>query len=312
MRKAVITTCTGRKKVMPVLHSANLPVGDQASLLNAWVSLVKTAPTKHVAKDIYCGRGFSEALTASAKNDADLWVISAGLGLISGNHQIPSYNLTISTSSPESIQLKVVPRGTFAARRWWRDLNETLYATHTPLADLIRKKKDYLFILSLNYSYAEMVEDDLLSLSSDDLGRLRITGLGQNNSMHDRLKAICMPYDERFDGPNSPGKGTRSDFPQRTARHFIENILINAEADGATRHAAKVAKFLVGKEYPAKVKRNTKTDDEIKEILRARWFDAGGTSARMLRMLRDDMKVACEQKRFSQLFKSVKAEKNGP
>ena len=49
-------------------------------------------------------------------------------------------------------------------------------------------------------------------------------------------------------------------------------------------------------------------DEEIKSIIRKHWHDVEGRSGKMLRLFRDHLMIACEQKRFSDLFKEVKAE----
>ena len=121
-----------------------------------------------------------------------------------------------------------------------------------------------------------------------------------------------MPYDERFDGPDSVLPGTRSDFPQRVTSHFVENILNPTEENATTAdHSRKVSDFLKGKRAPILVKREQNTDEQIRQIILRRWSDARDSSAVMLRLLRDEEKIACEQKRFSQLFKAIKVVKNG-
>ena len=34
-----------------------------------------------------------------------------------------------------------------------------------------------------------------------------------------------MPYDLRFDGPDSDNNGIKNDFPRRVLRHYVEHIL---------------------------------------------------------------------------------------
>jgi len=178
------------------------------------------------------------------------------------------------------------------------------------LAELIEKNDDAGFVISLSRPYVEMVVEDLLSLADNDLLRVRILGLIRPGYLPDRLKNICMPYDERFDGPDNIGIGTRSDFPQRVACHFLKHIYRDDEDGDPQNHARLVGKFLEGKGFPIKVKRVSQTDDQIRATILERWDQAKGQSSKMLRVLRDDLLVACEQKRFSQLFNQVKAARN--
>lgn len=309
MHTILITTCTGRKKItsLPALHASTLPKGNQGEVLRNWKILVSAAPVVGTASAIYCGRGFSEILKVAQQFHCQVHIISAGLGLLSSERMIPSYNLTISPSLPESIQGRVA--GTFCSSQWWQDINKGSRRPATPLADLISSNTDARFLISLSRSYAEMVGDDLDSLSDHDLERVRIFGLSRPNYLNARLKKICMPYDERFDGPDNTGIGTRSDFPQRTTCHFLKHIYRGNEKGNSLEHAKQVSEFLEGKRYPCKVERISQTDDQIRGIIQERWEQTKGASSKMLRVLRDDLLVSCEQKRFAQLFKEVKVKK---
>ena len=50
-------------------------------------------------------------------------------------------------------------------------------------------------------------------------------------------------------------------------------------------------------------------DDEMKIIIKKLWSRADGQVGRMLRVLRDEEKIACEQGRFATLFREVKEAK---
>ena len=310
MRAILVTTCTGRKKIAPLpsLLASTLSEGKQDDVLLEWLERISDPSVTTPASDVYCGRGFAEILKARREYDCEVHIISAGLGLITSDVEIPSYNLTISPSLPESIQRKV--KGDFNAPQWWRALNGAVTAETAPLAAIVKKNTDAGFLFSLSRPYAEMVVDDLLSLRDNDLLRVRLLGLSNPDYMPKRLRNICMPYDGRFDGPDNAGRGTRSDFPQRVACHFLQHIYRPNENHDPHGHAKLVSQFLEGKSFPKKVKRATQTDDQIRAIIRERWDQAKGASSKMLRVLRDDLLVCCEQKRFAQLFREVRAERN--
>ncbi|EJY58328.1 hypothetical protein PACIG1_5859 [Pseudomonas aeruginosa CIG1] len=50
------------------------------------------------------------------------------------------------------------------------------------------------------------------------------------------------------------------------------------------------------------VKRRRASDEEVKALLIAAWGTHNGSSTRLLRYLRDDALVACEQSRFRSLW----------
>jgi hypothetical protein len=312
MKIALVTTCTNRKKVaIPnELRAANLPRGDQHTLLQLWTKQINLEHQTGQACDLYCGRGFSEALATARNCKIGLWIISAGLGLVASKQKIPPYNLTITTGYPDSLQTKLVSDAIFYASGWWTDVNSVLHGTATPIADLVRSNRNTIFVLALSSNYAELIADDLNSLENDAVNRVRILGCALTPNLSSKFRDVWMPYDDRFDGPDSCLPGTRSDFPQRIARHFIEEIVPRIPTASPQEHANKIISFLKKKRYPSIPTRTLKTDAEIKFVIDKRWQDCNGLSGKMLRILRDDELIACEQKRFSQLFNEVKARKN--
>ena len=118
-----------------------------------------------------------------------------------------------------------------------------------------------------------------------------------------------MPYDDRFDGPKGPRRGTRSDFPQRATRHFVEVILSSAPRANRETHSKLVKDFLEPLPLPKTVARRKLTDKGITEEIQKSWHEASGNSARMLRLFRDEKKIACEQGRFARLFNQVKMQR---
>jgi hypothetical protein len=52
--------------------------------------------------------------------------------------------------------------------------------------------------------------------------------------------------------------------------------------------------------------RERKSDEELMEIMDLNWGRARGQASLMLRVLRDDLLIACEQKRFAGLFRHLK------
>jgi len=309
MKIAIITSCTNRKKILPppLLRANNLPVGAQSTLLLAWKNCIEKASDRVRADALYCGRGFAE-IREIIKNDQEIrfWIVSAGLGLVGSEEKVPSYNLTITPSTKDSIQNKLINGTKFDLSSWWCGINSQLKDLKTPLASLIRAQKRTFFVISLPKSYLDFVASDLFSLEESCWHRIRFLGINSISSVPQKAKDLVMPYDERFDGPDSINSGTRADFSQRIARHFVENILSNNLFSSQTDHAKAVHDFLRPMRPPLKVKRAQKSNEEIERIIIKKWNDAGGSSAKMLRILRDNELVACEQSRFANIFRQLK------
>lgn len=300
-----ITTCTNRKRAPAVdsLLCRKLPCGDMTLVADEWMARVLRAPHEHLARYLYCGRGFSESLSAAQLATTNLWVISAGLGLILSNEKIPSYSLTIAPGVDDSIKGRI--SSDFHPSEWWNAINSI---SGRSISKLINDDPDRsLFLISLTQPYAPLILSDLLNLTPDSLTRVRIVGIMCSKNMPKHIQSICMPYDARINDPRCY-PGTMSDFAQRSAYHFVKNIWNVYGYQSAADDSAAIIKILDSLEAPIVPSRRQLSDHEVRNEIIANWDRAEGYSSRMLRVLRDDLHVACEQKRFSLLFKQVKEE----
>ena len=173
----------------------------------------------------------------------------------------------------------------------------------------LRKNTAATIVLAISLSYYRLVEVDLLDVSDRDLERIRIVGVAPTR-VASKLKSVVMPYDDRLNGPDSPIPGTRSDFAQRCARHFV-GILEASETGSADRHARDLTASLKEMRVPLKHRRRRLSDDEIRATIHTHWDAVNGQSSKMLRHLRDGLGLACEQSRFAELFRQVKRERTG-
>ena len=309
MKIAIITTCTNRKTKAPKnsLSGRNLPSGDQEDLLHDWVRKIRNEQETFYAKNLYCGRGFSEILKIKSNASARVWIISFGMGLVYDDMPIPPYQLTLTRTSEDSILNKV--SSNFNPSEWWKGINQQLHGISDPISNIINNNKDTIFVISVSQAYLDLIISDLFSLQHQDLSRVRIVGPPQPIKLPYQYRHLWMPYDDRFDGPESPNPGTRSDFSQRIARHFIENVLIPYPMSSAEEQCKLVDNFMGTMNRAKQVKRRSLSDNEIANIITINWDLANGSSTRMLRVLRDKEKVACEQGRFATIFRKIRSER---
>jgi len=308
MKIALLTTCTNRKSRETDfdLCASSLPSGNMHETLSIWGESLHRDRNMVPAKELYSGRGFSEVRKTVEKNNLDLWIISAGVGLIPGNKLVPPYNLTVTPFKKNSIQPRLSSTEKFNPSKWWSNINCKLHDTPTPIYDLISKNIDTYFIVSLSKTYLELICEDLFLLHDQHKQRIRITGLNSSELLPVPFKKLWMPYDYRFDGPQSPNPGTRSDFPQRVTRHFIEEVFTHNTLATPYEHAKTVSKILTPMPFPVKIKRTTLSNEAIKQIIIDRWNDAKGSGSRMLKIMRHEENVACEQSRFADLYRQIK------
>lgn len=302
IRPLVITSCTKRKRRLPGPSMGAVPPtqGDLATFATAWTTWLRSQPTGPTAADYYCGTGFSCARRAAHESKGRLYVVSAGLGLVDGSEPVVDYELTV-TSGAEGSLANLLRSAGASATEWWASLNKASGLVD-PLSALVRSHNG-LALIALPSVYCELVRADLSRLSPSEASRLRIftSELGAR-SIPEELQSFVMPYDERLEGTSHAG--TRADFPQRSLHHFV-SALSGHSVD--LRQAREMVEFAMQQsQRPAVRQGGRRTDEEVAELIRANWDRFAGQSSRLLRFLRDEAQVACEQGRFRNIWATVR------
>jgi hypothetical protein len=263
--------------------------GSQTALEAAWIRRLADLPQQMPAGQLYMGRGFALGANAARTSGAPLYVISAGLGLVHAERQVPSYGMTVGADGIDAIRARSVDA--FDPRSWWSAVRTSTFSIGW--ADAFRG--DGPVLIALTRAYAEMVVDDLLDLPEAHRMRLRLFGLALPAILPEGLVECVMPYDERLDRML---KGTRTDFAQRALSHFVGNV-----PPGQDRLADRkaVLRMLAKHAVPKRIERPRLSDDEIVTAI-ARHLRSVTGIGRILRRLRDDDGIACEQRRFTRLY----------
>ncbi|MER8779406.1 hypothetical protein [Mesorhizobium sp. M0977] len=292
---AVVTICTFRKRARPPVEStpASLPIDTQDAIQTAWIEKVRTLPANVAAGEIYAGRGFSLAARASAIASAKLYILSAGLGLVAADRKVPLYGLTVSAGHSDSIAARV--RGEFDPGAWFSGLQSSPLSDHW--VDAVGRGSGRILI-ALTRPYAQMVGESLNALGPQTLARLRIFGASLASVLPPALHPALAPYDARLEAILP---GTRSDFSQRALHHFVGLVAGGSGQEARDADYAAVTRALAKVAAPERPARPRRTDEELLELIAARLQSQLGV-ARILRALRDEEGVACEQSRFSRLY----------
>lgn len=298
MSIAVLTACTNRKRTAPAadLTARTLEPGTTVDVVTEWVRRLHNCKTAFRFAELYQGRGFQEARHAALEMNAAHFVVSAGLGLVNAESIGPSYSLTVAAGQPDSIQPKLTDG--LNASVWWKALCQ-----RSPFSTPNDWSQFDTVIVALPKEYLRMVGDLLLEIASST--SLRVLIRDSVNWMPEALSGSLIRYDARLDGIGSVDKGTLSDFAARAARHFGKHVLIRAESGTASEHQAMVDMHLSQFEIRTIPERQKMHDNAIMELIASHWDDVNGQSGRMLRHLRDNLNVACEQGRFKNLFHQV-------
>lgn len=302
MRPLILIPCTDRKRISPEdsLRASSLSRGSASEVAKEWGDRIQRSRVRAVSREIYCGRSFKEANGAAEELQAELMIVSAGLGLVRQNDEIPGYSLTVSKGHCDSIEGRITDPN-FSPSLWWNALGSNTSAV-TSLGDTLRDTSASLVLVSLSASYARMLSDELSGLEEGLLRRLRLFGAGLVGSLPSQIAETIMPYDARLNGDDSPVRGTMSDFGSRAIRHYA-NCLQSALVDGSSIANDRLALLQIMNNWsiPKAPKRAHLSDDQVVKFILKNWEASGGRSGFTLRLLRDSG-LACEQGRFKDLF----------
>lgn len=303
----VLTACTNRKRLpaLPELRAASLGHGPVAAVAEAWLERLRRADKCVPAAQLYAGRGFFEASRTAADLGAPLAIISAGLGVVDAASSVPPYALSVAVGSQDSVLARLTDRAD--APLWWQAFSGRS-PFGQPLAGVVAASTG-LVLVALSDAYLAMVAADLAALPPSDAARVRIMTRAPLERIDPALHDRVMPYDDRLDGPDSTVRGTRGDFAARAASHFAQAIVSKLPAGSAEEHAAVVQQVLQSWRPAPTFDRARHDDETLLGLIRDNWERAGGRSTRLLRVLRDDLNIACEQGRFVGLMNRLRDEK---
>lgn len=297
----VVTSCTSRKRggAVPLKFAAGMIGADIATTAGRWRNAVRHHPVRVRAEDLYGGRSFSDARAVAHAVHAEFFIVSAGLGLIAANDQVPPYDLTVA--SKKSDLNTALARLGCDVGAWWKAL-----CGGQGISELIRRRPEALVLIAMPATYIQMVADELESVGLSDIQRVRLfTSPAGRELLPPSLLPAALPYDERLECVRGYG-GTRGDFPQRALRHFVEQV--REPGQDLSRAALAVEKALALLKAPSMMKRPRLSDDEVKQLIRLYWDRCNGHASKLLRALRHEARVACEQARFSGLWRAVREE----
>lgn len=294
----IVTSCTQRKAGHDRVDVAQLPESTSLfRLAQSWRRTVGKASAEVAAQSLYQGRSIVDTAAAAAALGASWYVVSAGLGLIRSDEPVPGYECTVAAGTDLDRRLRALDG---SAAQWWNALTA---ASPAPLSRLIAKAPT---LLALPSGYLRLVQDDLARVTPAKARTLRIfTSVAGAQCVPVHLQGCVMPYDERLESVRGYA-GTQSDFAQRALRHFVE--VLQATSMPLEEARAAVAASLANRRRRQRSMGQRMTDDEIRKVLTAQWTRHSGSSTKLLRYLRDEARISCEQKRFSRLWQGLSAQ----
>lgn len=305
----VVVTCTKRKTraVSSSLRFRAVKGRKFADRAEDWIGRLTTIEAPRLpARDLYAGDQWQIAKSLpgeSSTGAVQLWVSSAGYGLVSADSPIKSYSATFSAKHPDSVHLRSNAERSSCLQEWWERLSRwkgpSRGAPRTLEALATRFPSAPLLVIASNV-YLSAMENDLLkaacALRTPELLTIVSGGTDESGALSDFL----VPCDARFQGMLG---GALMSLNVRLAR----KILNESDRWPILRTVLQVRYRRLLERQPAIVSydRQSMNDDEIKDLIRE-WLqcEPGMKHSPLLRRLRDSG-LACEQKRFRALFREI-------
>jgi hypothetical protein len=233
-------------------------------------------------------------LASQYSSRTELWIISAGYGLIPASTQIKSYSATFASGSADSVWRGEMDGARDAClRRWWG-----LICRGPVLADLVPSTGDGTVVVAAGAAYLTAVSADLDTAIAKDSSRERVSVV----SAGDRGNGARLPVSGRF---RTALGGTDSSLNARLLARLA------ADAPSHRFRRSGMETFLDGiaqnLDPNPRVHGRSATDNEVlREIEITRDRNPSISRTKALRLLRKSG-IACEQSRYAALWNSALA-----
>lgn len=303
----LVLSCTNRKHAVPGAHPRLRDVRgkDVASRASNWIETIESVEPQVPASELYAGEYWVAALALAEEcrrhSLTQVWVISAGVGLVKLDDHVPAYAATLASGHPDSVARG--GEGRDAREAWWLALSAWGGPRGTTgprrLADLDTADGSTVIVCA-GRTYLETVASDLVALqakSSEDRLLLVSSG-GSPAGLEPAWLSVAGQLRMRFGG-------SMSSTAARVSRGAVERLAPSGKLSASATRAL-IAEWVEESAPLPHFDRKPLSDAEL-----ARWIERdldrneGATNpSASLRRLRA-AGSACEQGRFGRLFSQV-------
>jgi len=309
----IIASCTDRKR-LPAPMALRLRRYREATLAarfeSWWEAVCESRSAALPAQTLYLGDHWAvvrdlPAVAEIAGWKAQIWVASAGYGLVPTAAPLHPYAATFSRGHRDAVARATTPNGRADARTWWSLLGSVggpVKRAPRRVSDLLNENPRAHVLLVGSEAYIRALEEDIREVLHQLRGRdalMVVTGVGVNLSPE--LKEACIPSVAEL--AHHLG-GSLVALHARLARRILQD----APRTGleASEVGKAVRRLIQQSPRRALFNREKMTDREVTNFIgRSLKQDAMAPHTVLLRRLRDSGN-ACEQKRFRDLFGQVR------
>jgi hypothetical protein len=299
----LITNCTNLKKsnIKGKVQLKNLIDNNSAqTIVNSWCEKLENAEQEVPANEVYAGDHWKIAKSI-IKPNLELWILSAGYGLIHSSSQIGSYDATFSSGSENSIN-----KSGLTNSEWWNTLhqrrNSDLFKCES-LHSLVSMNTDDIFFIAASPDYLKVIQDELKQLVLEK--KLTNENFFIVSSKHNINEQLIPYFLESKADFCSTLKGGRVSLNIRLAKYLLGESEVNVfESKNVIDKYNDLDKNAI--KLLVKNRQKLSDEDVISFIKNELDIHQGAkVSASMLLQNLRNKNLACEQKRFSRLLKDL-------
>lgn len=308
----IVASCTQGKRlpVPPDLRLGSIFSGTLAGRLMTWRDRLQQSQVKAVAAiDLYRGQHWAvvrelPAVARAAGYLADLWVASAGYGLVPAEAQVRPYSATFAASEEDSVWRPGDGDRRKVHRTWWNRLQEMpgpAAGAPRSLTTLAGMTSNGVILVIASPAYISAMADDLAGARARLTDpRCLIVISSRHSSLPEWLESHLVPSEAPL---SKVLGGSRGSLHARTARRVLQEEAFPLRADVLVPHYQRLLSTVEDATVPARLKL---ADDEVRRFIRG--AIAGNRELSCTAALRSLRKSgqACEQRRFAGLYAEVR------
>lgn len=304
----IVASCADRKlQAIPERLRLRAHQGDDLqSLYRSWRGAVRDEPVAAVAaKDLYGGPYWTavKSIGAGLGRPVQLWVASAGYGLVPSDAALKPYSVTFASGQHDSVLRGPVTDPAQSRRTWWKLISsERGPAPGSPrsLRSLVEADPTARLLVLGSPAYLQALEHDLLDAqrASHSAEILLISGAPGPASR--ALQDVWLSSTAEL---LVHVGGALPSLHARVAAHVIAELVRSGASFADARH--RWTALAQGSSRLMPSTRTPASDDEVKQFIRsALKADPKAKHSRLLREYRESGR-ACEQSRFRELFRQA-------
>ena len=165
MKIQVIVICAANKTVdIPKeLQFGKFPTLSVEESINEWVSRLKSTEVSLVKMiDLYKGGYWNIVKDINANPKVDnVWVLSAGYGIVNVNQSVKPYAIALKDNSYDSIKLNTIDQPKESYSKWWDSI---ILKRKLSITDVYNQNPNDIFIVYASFEYMKAIKNDFINI----------------------------------------------------------------------------------------------------------------------------------------------------